>query len=195
MVHLRKVTRERRAKFAARIGALGRRPVFSVIMPTYNSPPEFLERAIQSVKSQIYPHWELCIADDGSTSTEVRDVIRRHTDDSRVKAIFLDKNQGISAASNAALAIAGGDYIALLDHDDELAPHALYAFAAAVDERPEADWLYSDEDKIDDKGQRSDPLFKPDWSPAFFQACMYTCHLGVYRRELALELGGFRSEF
>jgi glycosyltransferase involved in cell wall biosynthesis len=194
-VERRKVTSRRRAKFASRIGALDRRPVFSVIMPTYNSSPEFLERAIQSVKTQIYPHWELCIADDGSTSQGVRDIIRRHADDSRVKAIFLGKNKGISAASNAALAVAGGDYIALLDHDDELAPHALYAFAVAVNERPEADWLYSDEDKIDHAGRRSDPLFKPDWSPAFFQACMYTCHLGVYRRELALELGGFRSEF
>jgi glycosyltransferase involved in cell wall biosynthesis len=194
-VDLRKVTGERRAKFAARIGALGRHPVFSVIMPTYNSSPEFLERAIQSVKSQIYPHWELCIADDGSTSTAVRDVIRRHTDDSRVKAVFLDKNVGISGASNAALAVAGGDYIALLDHDDEIAPHAFYAFAVAINERPEADWLYSDEDKIDEKGWRFGPLFKPDWSPAFFQGCMYTCHLGVYRRDLAVKLGGFRSDF
>ena len=194
-INLRKVTAERRAKFSARIGALSRTPVFSVIMPTYNSHPEFLERAIQSVKSQIYPHWELCIADDGSTSPIVRDVVRRHTEDPRVKAIFLDKNVGISGASNAALAIAGGDYIALLDHDDEIAPHAFYAFAAAINEQPDADWLYSDEDKIDDKGRRFGPLFKPDWSPAFFQGCMYTCHLGVYRRDLAVKLGGFRSDF
>jgi O-antigen biosynthesis protein len=194
-VDLRKITSGRRAKFASKIRAFGRRPVFSVIMPTYNSPPDFLERAIQSVKTQIYPHWELCIADDGSTMESVREIITRHGDAPGVKTIFLDKNQGISAASNAALDIASGDYIALLDHDDELAPHALFAFAAAVDQRPEADWLYSDEDKIDDKGRRFDPLFKPDWSPAFFQACMYTCHLGVYRRELAVKLGGFRSEF
>jgi GT2 family glycosyltransferase len=194
-IDLRKITRERRAKFTSRIGALGRLPVFSVIMPTYNSSPEFLERAIQSVKSQVYPHWELCIADDGSTSTAVRDVIRRHTDDARVKAVFLDKNVGISGASNAALAVAAGDYIALLDHDDEVAPHAFYAFAVAINERPEADWLYSDEDKIDEKGRRFGPLFKPDWSPAFFQGCMYTCHLGVYRRDLAVKLGGFRSDF
>ena len=171
-VEARKTTEMRRVKFIAKAEKFNYRPTFSVIMPTYNSTIEFLEKSIASVKSQTYPYWELCIADDGSTNEEVRKVILEHAKDPRVKTVFLKQNVGISKASNAALGLACGEYIALFDHDDELAPHALHAFAAALNEHPEADWLYSDEDKIDAEGRRTGPLFKPDWSPAFFQACI-----------------------
>jgi O-antigen biosynthesis protein len=194
-IKARKITESLRSKFAEKIETLARRPTFSIVMPTFNSHPEFLDRAICSVKNQIYPHWELCIADDGSTSPSVREVLDRYKEDERIKTVFLKKNEGIANASNAALNLATGEYIALLDHDDEIAPHALYAFADAINGRPDADWLYSDEDKMDENGRRWGPLFKPQWCPAFFQGCMYTCHLGVYRRELVTHIGGFRSQF
>lgn len=193
----RRVDAPLRKAFVAKAETFGQNPVLSVIMPTYNSPPEFLERAIQSIVAQTYPHWELCIADDGSPK---RDIVRPVLDrlsalDSRIKVEYLDKNGGISNASNAALALATGDYIALFDHDDEIQPHAFHAIADAINRHPEADWIYSDEDKIDTGDVRFGPFFKPDWSPAYFLSCMYTCHLGVYRRSMVEELGGFRPEF
>jgi glycosyltransferase involved in cell wall biosynthesis len=192
----RPITSRVRSAFVNKGAELLSKPTFSIIMPTYNSPIEFLEKAIQSVLEQTYPGWELCVADDGSTKAEVRRRLEHYAAlDKRIKTVFLEKNSGIPAASNAALALASGDYIALLDHDDELAPHAFYAMAAAINANGTVDWLYSDEDKIDEKGNRSSPLFKPDWSPIFFLSCMYTCHLGVYRRELAVKLGGFRDQF
>lgn len=190
------VTPERHAALVAKGRSLVLRPRFSIIMPTYNSPIDFLEKAIESVLSQTYPDWELLIVDDGSSERAVRAALERYAgQDKRVRVRYLERNAGISAASNAALAMASGDYVALLDHDDEIQPHALHAFAAAVNRHPGADWLYSDEDKIDVNGQRSAPFFKPDWSPAYFLSCMYTCHLGVYRTSLVRRLGGFRSEF
>jgi GT2 family glycosyltransferase len=172
-------------------------PRFSIIMPTYNAPLFFLEKAIKSILAQSYQNWELCIVDDGSENKiEIENLVRTLSrENAAIKFSSLPENRGISAASNAALAVASGDFIALVDQDDEIAPHALHAFAAAINQNPNADWLYSDEDKIDEKGNRSGPFFKPDWSPAFFLSCMYTCHLGVYRRKLVDQLKGFRSEF
>lgn len=193
----RAVTEPVRSAFVAKAAQFRTRPVFSVILPTYNSPPQFLERALRSVMDQTYPHWEICIADDGSPQREsVKAVLDRLArDEPRIKVTYLAKNGGISHASNAALALASGDFIVLLDHDDEIQPHALHAFADAINRHPEADWLYSDEDKIDMDGNRFGPFFKPDWSPAFMLGCMYTCHLGVYRRSMVEQLGGFRPEF
>ncbi|WP_421423106.1 glycosyltransferase family 2 protein [Agrobacterium rosae] len=170
---------------------------FSIIMPTYNPPLAFLAKAIDSVRAQTYQNWELCIVDDGSKdnltafSAYMKAIC---SEDPRIKFQALVENQGISVASNNALSLATGDFIALIDQDDEIAPHALSAIAIAIKKNPEADWLYTDEDKIDEKGVRSSPYFKPDWSPAFFLSCMYTCHLGVYRRSLVNEIGGFRSK-
>ncbi len=115
--------------------------------------------------------------------------------DSRIKVVFRPENGNIVAASNSALELATGDYIALLDHDDELAIDALFENAKLINQHPNADFIYSDEDKLDTSGKRLDPFFKPNWSPDYFHACMYTCHLGVYRTSLIREIGGFRAGY
>ncbi|MDF5715621.1 MAG: glycosyltransferase family 2 protein [Rhizonema sp. NSF051] len=172
------------------------RPKFSVIIPVYNVQEQWLKRAIESVQNQIYPEWELCIADDASTKPYIRSILTEYSQqDSRIKVVFRTENGNISAASNSALELATGDYIALLDHDDELAIDALFENAKLINHKPDADFIYSDEDKIDTKGNRCSPYFKPDWSPEYFYSCMYTCHLGVYRHSIIREIGGFRSEY
>ena len=171
------------------------KPKFSVIMPVYNVEARWLEKAIESVRNQIYPNWELCIADDASTLPHIHSILNQYSKLDRIKVVFRKKNGNISAASNSALELATGDYIALLDHDDELAIDALFENAKLINRYPNADFIYSDEDKIDIKGNRLDPFFKPDWSPEYFQSCMYTCHLGVYRTSLIREIGGFRTRY
>jgi GT2 family glycosyltransferase len=171
-------------------------PRISVVMPTFNTPERFLRLAIESVLRQTYPHWELCIADDGSDQPHVRAVLEDYAaQDERIKLAAPGRHGGIAAASNAALELATSDYVALLDHDDELAEHAFYRMAQAIVADPAADMFYSDEDKLQPDGKRVRPFFKPDWSPEFFLGCMYTCHLGVYRTKLVREVGGFRPEF
>jgi GT2 family glycosyltransferase len=176
--------------------ALANPPTISLIMPTYNTPEKFLRLAIESVRRQTYPYWELCIADDGSTQRQVRPILEEFAAlDPRIKIAPGGKHGGISAASNAALAMATGDYVGLFDHDDEIAEHALYRMAKEIIADPGVDMLYSDEDKIHADGRRIVPFFKPRWSPEFFLGCMYTCHLGVYRSAMVREIGGFRSDF
>lgn len=170
-------------------------PTFSVIMPVYNTDFQLLKLAIESVRRQIYPHWELWLVNDASSAAHVRPLLDRYGQQDRIHVIHLPENRGISGASNAALEQATGDFIALLDHDDELARQALYENARVIVANPQVDFLYSDEDFIDMAGQRSHPFFKPNWSPDYFHACMYTCHLGVYRTALVRQIGGFRSEY
>ena len=171
-------------------------PKFSVIMPVYNVEAKWLEKAIQSVQNQIYPNWELCIADDASPKPHIRSILTEYSKlDSRIKVKFRTDNGNISAASNSALELVTGEYIALLDHDDEFAIDALFENAKLINQHPEADFIYSDEDKINTKGKRSHPCFKPDWSPEYFYSCMYTCHLGVYRTSIIRDIGGFRSTY
>jgi O-antigen biosynthesis protein len=172
------------------------RPVFSVILPVYNVDEKWLTKAIESVRNQIYPDWELCIADDASPAPHIKPLLTHYSKlDPRIKVVFRPQNGNIVAASNSALELATGDYIALLDHDDELAVNALFENAKLINQHPNADFIYSDEDKIDMQGKRSDPFFKPDWSPDYFHSCMYTCHLGVYRTSLIREIGGFRAGY
>ncbi len=192
----RHIDRTRCQILSQRLTTFSTKPLFSVLMPTYQAELSYLKKAIDSVRSQIYPHWELCIVDDGSHQEIIADFLREQaTLDKRILFEALPTNQGIAAATNRALKVANGDFIALLDHDDELAPQALFMMAQAIDQNADADMLYSDEDKIDVDGVRTGPMFKPDWCPEFLLGCMYTCHLGVYRRSLAIEVGGFRSEF
>jgi len=142
------------------------RPKFSVIMPVYNVEGKLLEKAIQSVLAQIYPDWELCIADDASPKPHIRSILTHYSKlEPRIKVVFRTENGNISSASNSALELATGEYIVLLDHDDELAIDALFENAKLINQHPEADFIYSDEDKIDTKGNRFAPCFKPDWSP------------------------------
>ncbi|MFN8109091.1 MAG: glycosyltransferase family 2 protein [Thermoleophilia bacterium] len=162
-------------------------------MPVYNTDPGFLRAAIESVRNQLYPRWELCIADDASTDPRVRQVLREAAaSDTRIRVVERDENGHISRASNSALQLATGEFIALLDHDDLLAPEALLVMAAAIRAEPGAEVLYSDEDKVDADGNRRDPFFKTDFDPVQLLGQNFICHLGVYRRSLVEQVGGFR---
>ncbi len=170
-------------------------PLLSVLLPVYNTPKSLLCKSIDSVLRQTYSHWELCIADDGSTESHVRNVLSEFSDlDPRIRLVWRPARGGIAAASNSCLEIARGEFCALLDHDDELAPEALSEIAQVLRRYPETDMIYSDEDKIDGEGSHFDQFFKPDWSPEYLLGCMYTGHLGAYRTRLLREVGGFRSE-
>ncbi|MFM6354855.1 MAG: glycosyltransferase family 2 protein, partial [Planktothrix sp.] len=168
-------------------------PVISIIMPVYNTPEVFLREAIQSVLDQVYPDWELCIADDASTAPHIRGILEEYQrKDSRIKVVFRTQNGHISATSNSALELATGEFIGLLDHDDVLTPDALYEVVSLLNQHPVADMIYSDEDKLNEKGELTGHFFKPDWCPDSFLSRMYTCHFGVYRREIINQIGGFR---
>jgi O-antigen biosynthesis protein len=185
-----------RDRIRKEIEMLSRRPLISILLPVYNTDEIWLRRCLDSVLGQLYPHWELCIADDASTATHIRRVLEEYrAGDGRIRVVFREVNGHISAATNSALSLAGGEYIALLDHDDELTPDALFEMAALLNRQPDADMIYSDEDKIDAQGRRHSPFFKPDWSPDTFLSLMYTCHLGVYRTALVRRIGGFREGF
>ena len=170
------------------------RPTISVVVPAYNTTEIFLRKAIDSVIGQSYPNWELCIADDASPKPHVRAVLEEYArQDSRIKVTFRPENGHISAASNSALELATGDFVALLDHDDELSPFALHFVVEAINRNPSVKIIYTDEDKIDEGGNRLEPHFKSDWNPDLFYSQNYVSHLGVYRRELIERIGGFRA--
>jgi glycosyltransferase involved in cell wall biosynthesis len=185
-----------REAISARILHLSYKPLISVVMPVYNIDERWLRLAIESVCKQLYPHWELCIADDGSSKRHIRRVLDEYQQkDHRIKVIFRETRGHISVASNSALELAEGEFIALLDHDDELAEHALYMVAEELNVYPHADLIYSDEDKLDNRGRRIDPHFKSDWNPDLFYSYNFISHLGVYRRSVVKELGGFREGY
>lgn len=168
-------------------------PLISVIMPVYNPKPEWLRAAIESVIHQIYSNWELCIADDCSTDPDIRQILSSYEQkDSRIKVVFRPFNGHISEASNSALNLASGDYIALLDHDDLLPAHAFFYIVQTINRKSEIKLIYSDEDKIDDAGIRSEPYFKCDWNPELFYSQNLINHLGVYATEIVKRIGGFR---
>jgi GT2 family glycosyltransferase len=178
------------------IAVLPLRPTFSVLMPVYETPEKYLREAIESVIAQVYPDWELCIADDASKEPHVRAILEEYAEyDARIKVVFREKNGHIAATSNSAFALATGEFVALLDHDDVLSPDALFENALAVNRQPDIDVIYSDEDKIDEEGQRSLPYFKPDLAPDSLLSRNYISHLGVYRRSLVEEVGRFRLGF
>jgi GT2 family glycosyltransferase len=185
-----------REEIAAHIARFQTRPLISVIMPVYAPPEHVLREAIDSLISQIYPHWELCLTDDASMAPHVRKVMEEYgRRDRRIKPVYRETNGHISAASNSALAVATGEYVALLDHDDVLPEHALYMVAEAIQRYPTADVFYSDEDKLDARGTRCDPHFKPEWSPELFYGQNYLNHLTTYRRSAVENAGGFRLGF
>lgn len=196
-VAARRVTPALRRSFERKAAGFALQPTFSILTPTYDAPLPFLEKAVDSVIAQTWARWELILVDDGSPNqAALRPELERiAAKDPRIRLRLLERNQGIAGATNVALAEATGAFIALMDHDDALAPHALHAMADMINRRPDVDWIYSDEDKIDTEDRRFGPFFKPDWSPAYFLSCMYTCHLGVYRRALVEQVGGFRSAF
>jgi GT2 family glycosyltransferase len=179
-----------------RVGVPGG-PRISIVVPTHETPPAFLAAMLDSVRAQTYTDWELCIADGNSRDPRVRELLERcGREDPRIRTVFLAANQGIAGNSNAALALASGRYVALLDHDDTLAPFALFEIAKAVRAEPAADFLYSDEDKINEGGAgRHDHHFKPGWSPDTLRSQNYITHLAVFGRRLLEEVGGFRPGF
>jgi glycosyltransferase involved in cell wall biosynthesis/SAM-dependent methyltransferase len=184
---------ETRATMHARIKSFTHKPLISVVMPTYNAKPEWLIEAIESVCKQIYPRWELCIADDASTDKAIRPILESYArKDSRIKVVFREQNGHISAASNSALELATGEWVALLDHDDLLSEHALFWVADVINQNPNVRLIYTDEDKIDEGGRRFNPYFKCDWNVDLFYSHNLITHLGVYRTDLLKDIGGFR---
>jgi len=189
-------TDDTRTTMRACIDAFVHRPLLSVVMPTYNPKPEWLSDAIESVRKQIYPHWELCIADDASTDKVIRPILERYArEDTRIKVVFREQNGHISAASNSALELVTGEWVALLDHDDLLAEQALFWVADSINQNPDVRLIYSDEDKIDEAGGRFDPYFKCDWNVDLFYSQNMFSHLGVYHTALLRQIGGFRLGF
>lgn len=172
------------------------RPLISIAMPVYNVEIKWLEKCIDSVINQTYDNWELCISDDASTAPKIKKCLEAYEKkEPRIKVVFRKENGHISLATNSALEIATGEFIALLDNDDELPPHALFEVVKVLNERPELDVIYSDEDKIDAEGNRFDPHFKADWSPDTLMGNNYISHLGVYRSSIVKSLGGFRKGY
>lgn len=168
-------------------------PLFSIVVPVYNTAPDLLKKMVKSVTSQWYPHWELILADDASTSTQTKEDLAV-LNDHRITVLNLPYNHGIAGATNAALGHATGDFVVLLDHDDELTEDCLLELAICID-RENPDYIYSDEDKIDQDGNFSEPHFKPDWSPDTMMSTMYVCHVSCIRRNVLEEIGGLRSEY
>jgi glycosyltransferase involved in cell wall biosynthesis len=172
------------------------KPKFSIVVPVYNVDAKWLTAFIESVIGQAYPNWELCIADDNSSSTHIKPILQKFAlKDKRIKLVFRESNGHISIATNTALELATGDYVCLMDNDDEIAPQALFEFASLLNRDKSIDMIYSDEDKLDMEGNRYEPFFKPDWSPEALEGCMFTAHFACYRMSLVRELGGFRSNF
>ncbi len=175
---------------------LERQPVISFITPVYNTPEPVLRAMIESVLAQAYPRWELCLADDASTVPHVAAVLEEYrTRDPRIKVVRRESNGHISAASNSALALATGEFVALLDHDDVIPKDALYWVVRELNAHKDAALLYSDEDKLDFSGARATPYFKCDWNYDLFLSHNLITHLGVYRADIVREIGGFREGF
>jgi O-antigen biosynthesis protein len=180
---------------AADLEALPSRPLISVVMPTYETDPRHLREAIWSVTTQEYPNWELVIVDDGSVNRSTRRELERwDTRDERIVVRMVERNSGISAATNEAIEHCRGELVAFLDHDDALTADALLQMARAFGDA-EVDVAYSDQDKITERGRRTDPFLKPDWSPVYALGAMYVGHLLVARRELIREAGGLDPAF
>ncbi|MDE3064198.1 MAG: glycosyltransferase family 2 protein [Acidobacteriota bacterium] len=187
---------ELRRRLTLRVDLLATRPTFSIVMAAYNTDRTFLERAIDSVLDQIYPDFELVVADDHSSDPGVREVVERYAArDARVRLVTREENGGISAAGNSAIGAATGEWLVFMDHDDTLTPWALLHVALAINAHPSAQLLYSDEDKLSENGRLFMPYFKSDFDPLLLLGQNYVCHLTTVRRELVERVGGLRSEF
>jgi glycosyltransferase involved in cell wall biosynthesis len=191
-----KLTDDDRGAIRRHIEAMSHIPLISIIMPVYNTPAELLRNAIDSVINQLYPYWELCIADDASTQPHIREILGEYEKrDNRIKIVYRSVNGHISEASNSALSIASGEFIALMDHDDELSEKALYRIADVINKYPQTEIIYTDEDKIDVDGRRFSPHFKSDWNQELFFSQNYISHLTVYSSRILKQAGGFRKGF
>ncbi|CAN2039799.1 O-antigen biosynthesis protein [Candidatus Magnetomoraceae bacterium gMMP-15] len=190
------LTNDDRKIICQHIKNLKYKPLISIIMPHYNCPEKWLRIALDSVLAQLYPNWELCIADDASTENHCHKILEEYmAKDSRIKVIFRKKNGHIPKASNSALKLAKGEFIALMDNDDKIPEQALYIVTLELNKYPESDLIYSDSDKIDADENRYNPYFKPDWNPDLFCSQNYVSHFEIYRRSLIKKIGGFREEY
>ena len=184
------------ARLREAAAGFGHRPLLSVLLPVSNPEREWLERGLDSVVSQVYPRWELCICSDAFTEESAREILDRYERmDERIKVTHLQGNTGTSGSLNAALSLSRGELVGLLDQGDELAPDALFEVVELLQEHPGAALIYSDMDEIDEQGNRFNPYFKPGWSPDLLLSVNYVSNLGFYRRSLLEEIGGFREGF
>jgi GT2 family glycosyltransferase len=175
---------------------LSNRPKISFLLPTYNTPPEFLDELLASVVAQTYDNFEICLVDGGSTNHATIDCLKAwQAKEPRLEVEFLPANLGVAENTNHALALASGDFVVCIDHDDKLAPFALFELAKAITANPNAEIFYSDEDRLDKTGRRHSPFFKPDWNPEYLLSSMYLGHLTAYRSDLVQRVGRFRPEF
>ncbi|MGQ3674203.1 glycosyltransferase family 2 protein [Xanthobacter sp. TB0139] len=178
------------------IAEWGHCPTISIVIPVYNPNLDWLRAAVDSIIKQIYPHWEICLADDCSTNPQMRPFLTQMANrDARIKVTFRERNGHISAATNSAMDLATGQWMALMDQDDLLPEDALFYVARAIHRQPDVQFIYTDEDKIRENGARYDPSFKPDWNPDLLRAQNIVSHLGVYRLDRVREIGGFREGF
>ena len=192
-IRANRLTEAGREAMRREIESFGERNLVSVVVPVYNVEEKWLRRCIESVTNQIYENWELCIADDCSPAPHVKKVLEEYAaKDERIKIVFRSENGHISAASNSALELATGAFVGLLDHDDELTEDALFQVAKEINDFPGTDFIYSDEDMIDETGARYSPKFKPDFSRDFLYSVNYVTHFAVYRAEILRRVGGFR---
>ncbi len=192
----RRCGEEERRRAEREMAGFERMPLISIVTPVFNTEPRVLEAAIDSVRAQVYPRWQLCVADDASTWPDTIAVLHRAAAfDPRVRLLRRARNGGIVAASNDALALADGEFVALLDHDDELDPMALFEVVRLLNQCPDLDFIYSDEEKMDERGTLRDPAFKSSFSPDLLDAGNYICHLSVFRRSVLAAVDGFRDGF
>lgn len=185
----------RKARLHTPLPSGSSKPLISILMPTYKSNTAFLKEAIDSVRNQTYQHWQLCIVDDDSQDEELRNILLQfEKDDERILVTFLSKNSGIGAATHKAFKVSSGEYIGLLDHDDVLEPHALASVVNVLNKNSEADFIYSDEDKLSSEEIHVEPYFKPDWSPNLLLSLNYITHFAVIKRSLIEKVGGISSQ-
>ena len=171
-------------------------PLISIVIPVYNIERKYLVECLESILKQNYSNFEVCLADDNSTSEETINTLKEYEKrDKRIKVVYRKENGHISKATNSAIEIAKGEYIALMDDDDVITGDALYQFVKVLNKHPEADLIYSDEDKMEMNGMLSDPHFKPDYAPDTLLGGNYICHFSIYRKKIIDKIGGFRSDF
>ncbi len=188
-------TKTQLANQSVEASSLDYQPLISIILPVWNTPSEILDQTITSVIDQTYRNWELCIA-DGCSNLETQQTLSNWANmDDRIHVEFLEENEGIALNSNAAVALAQGDFIGFLDHDDLLAPCALFEVVHRLQANDNVDVLYSDEDKIDENGGRFDPFFKPEFSPDYLRSVNYMPHFLVVRKSLGDEVGWLQKGY
>lgn len=190
-----KLTNKIRKKLLSEIRGYKYKPLISIVMPVYNVDVKWIKEAIKSIKKQIYTNWELCLADDASKDEKLKKYLRKISKDPKIKITFRKENGHISKASNSALKLSTGEFIALMDDDDIIYPQALAKIVEVLNEKPDTDIIYSDEDKLEMSGKRVEPFFKPDWSPDLFMSTNYLSHLTVIRKKLITSVGNFRQGF